>query len=426
MKRLVYIDAPGPWNGGIRSLPISAEYSYKRPPLAPAHGNTTGSRYSSVKALVSRGTATKVDGWREPTIFRGYVAKIEPAPGDFDYDCVMAGKFYGKHTGTPYPSNSQVLWAGMEGSGRYPIDIGADNIAKQKVLSSLDKAELQLGVMLAEMTTTMAMLTGHLTALYKHMSKAESFLQKLLKGGSNYRPHLYQKVLRTRATKSGVKKLTRWLGKAAANRWLEYQYGWRPLMSDIYATSTLLDDQAKRRKIITGKGSHSSGVSPTYTFPQVNDGLMYVIPNLTSGAFCRVDWEVSNAVASQLNRLGLTNILEIGWELVPFSFVIDWVAPIGDYLAALGAGWGLTYLGGSITRYTSGTVMVNWTQYPYIRGAPISFVLRTNTWFRYPISQTTLTTRVYTKSPISVTRAVTALALLTQILTRNGRRSSRP
>lgn len=419
MKQLAYIDVPGPWNTGVKSVPIKSKYSYERPPLDPYGADITGTRYSSVKAFTQKGTADRVDGWREPTLFRGYVARVFPSSGTFDYKCMIAGHG-GRHTGNHYLSNSQVLWAGMQGSGRYPIDIGADNIAKQKVLSSLDKAELQLGVMIAEMVVTMRMLTGHLTALRKHMSAAKRFLEKLLKGGSNYRPHLYQKVLRLRATKSGVKKLTKILGKAAANRWLEYQYGWKPLMSDIYATCSLLDEQAKRRKIITGKGTHRSGTDPTYTFPQINAGLMYVNPKVISGAYCRADWVIHNSVAAQLNRLGLTNILEIGWELIPFSFVIDWVAPIGDYLGALGAGWGLTFKGGSITRYTTADVTCIWTAYPFIKGTPIRYRMKSVTWFRYPISEATLTTRVYTKNPFSVTRAVTALALLTQLLSKKG------
>lgn len=418
MKRLVYIDIPGPWSATVKSEPISATYEYVRASGSLYSMPTTGTRYSSVKASPSRGTSIPVDGWREPTIFRGYACKIVPAPSGFNYNCIIAG-LSGKHYGKHYPSNSQVLWAGTEGTGRYPIDIGADNIAKQKCLASLDKAKLQLGVMLAEMTTTIGMLSKNLSNLRSYLSDALRFLRKALKANSNYSRHIYQRILRLHLTKSGMSKLTSWLGKEAANRWLEYQYGWRPLMSDIYATATLLDEQAKRRKTIIGKGSHSSGVAPSYTFPVVNGGLMYIDSRLVSGAFCRVDWEVSNSVAAQLNRLGLTNILEIGWELVPFSFVIDWVAPIGDYLAAIGAGWGLTFKGGSITRYTSGTIRQIWTAYPYIVGNPISVELQTNAWFRYPISASTLGTKVYTRNPISVTRAVTALALLTQLKSGN-------
>jgi hypothetical protein len=35
--------------------------------------------------------------------------------------------------------------------------------------------------------------------------------------------------------------------------------------------------------------------------------------------------------------LGLTNPALVAWELVPFSFVVDWALPIGDWLSSLDA-----------------------------------------------------------------------------------------
>lgn len=34
-------------------------------------------------------------------------------------------------------------------------------------------------------------------------------------------------------------------------------------------------------------------------------------------------------------KVGLTNPLSVAWELIPFSFVVDWFLPIGKYLDAL-------------------------------------------------------------------------------------------
>jgi len=35
--------------------------------------------------------------------------------------------------------------------------------------------------------------------------------------------------------------------------------------------------------------------------------------------------------------LGITNPLLIGWELVPFSFVVDWFLPVGNWLESVDA-----------------------------------------------------------------------------------------
>lgn len=44
------------------------------------------------------------------------------------------------------------------------------------------------------------------------------------------------------------------------------------------------------------------------------------------------------------------NPLELGWEIVPFSFVVDWAIPIGDYLSSLDALTGVDGLAGTVTK----------------------------------------------------------------------------
>jgi hypothetical protein len=50
--------------------------------------------------------------------------------------------------------------------------------------------------------------------------------------------------------------------------------------------------------------------------------------------------------ASILHQIGLINPAEVAWALVPFSFVVDWVLPIGNVLEALSARLGLTFVDG--------------------------------------------------------------------------------
>jgi len=47
-----------------------------------------------------------------------------------------------------------------------------------------------------------------------------------------------------------------------------------------------------------------------------------------------------------LARWGLINPATVVWELVPFSFVVDWFAPVGNTLDALTSGVGLESNGG--------------------------------------------------------------------------------
>lgn len=44
---------------------------------------------------------------------------------------------------------------------------------------------------------------------------------------------------------------------------------------------------------------------------------------------------VRNSSVKSLVQLGLTNPAEVAWEVVPFSFVIDWFIPVGNFLSSL-------------------------------------------------------------------------------------------
>jgi len=63
-------------------------------------------------------------------------------------------------------------------------------------------------------------------------------------------------------------------------------------------------------------------------------------------------YKVASAGVSFLAQTGFTNPLNLGWELLPFSFVVDWFVGIGPYLEARSAWDGLTFVDGSQTTFT--------------------------------------------------------------------------
>jgi hypothetical protein len=56
--------------------------------------------------------------------------------------------------------------------------------------------------------------------------------------------------------------------------------------------------------------------------------------------------EVVNPEFVRLQQMGLTNPLEVAWELIPFSFVADWFISVGDWLRGLTALHGLRIVSG--------------------------------------------------------------------------------
>lgn len=67
------------------------------------------------------------------------------------------------------------------------------------------------------------------------------------------------------------------------------------------------------------------------------------------GAFVRLDMTPNVQFLSALGSLGLTNPLDVAWEVLPFSFVVDWFIPIGNWLNVLDAMHGYRFRAGSWT-----------------------------------------------------------------------------
>jgi len=139
--------------------------------------------------------------------------------------------------------------------------------------------------------------------------------------------------------------------------WLELQYGWNPLMSDVSGASEALsqrDADSQRYKVhVVGTANrtektrsewHADGVG----FP----AFCYVDEVLELKAKVRLDYYLEHPALAQFSSLGLTNPALILWELVPYSFVVDWFLPVGNWISAFDADFGWRFRAG--TRSTMG------------------------------------------------------------------------
>lgn len=115
------------------------------------------------------------------------------------------------------------------------------------------------------------------------------------------------------------------------SKWLEYRYGWLPTLADI---GTLLNQPlglpsarvyARRFKSINYDNAGNGIGTPKI----VANGNFYE----SYGAYVHPK-DVNMQVATQY---GIANPSLILWEMVPFSFAIDWFLDIGGYLESLGA-----------------------------------------------------------------------------------------
>jgi hypothetical protein len=144
------------------------------------------------------------------------------------------------------------------------------------------------------------------------------------------------------------------VSKSIANKYLEYVYGWKPLVQDVYALAMLAKKQTARSLLLHGEGKSSRAeycTSPQSDLYTVDLGPLAGSAKVNCSVWAQVDPNWSGARA--LNQLGLINPLSLVWELTPWSFVVDWLLPIGSVLQAMSAPAGLIFIDGSISVRTS-------------------------------------------------------------------------
>jgi len=147
------------------------------------------------------------------------------------------------------------------------------------------------------------------------------------------------------------------ISKAIANRYLQYQYGIKPLMRDAKELYDFVPTIYKNPLIKSvGRGSDSFQASNDVGFAHESTEHVKVVLYAS----------VYNEGVYNLSRLGLLDPLGIAWELLPYSFLIDWGIPIGQVLSAYSASTGLSFHSGTVSR----TVNSKSTQ--QLKGGPIT------------------------------------------------------
>jgi hypothetical protein len=132
----------------------------------------------------------------------------------------------------------------------------------------------------------------------------------------------------------------------AANNWLAYRYGIKPLVSDIIALANMCENIQHRvlylleHRQITDTVRFRSKSENTYSINATGPGPVTLSyrENVTQVVGCQACWPnfvvSDDFVQSAVYRyMGLDNILSNIWEVLPFSFVLDWFVDVGGAIS---------------------------------------------------------------------------------------------
>lgn len=138
--------------------------------------------------------------------------------------------------------------------------------------------------------------------------------------------------------------------KNLADNWLAFQYGWKPLLQDIQGSMESLAQlnlaQTQTWSVKSSASSELNGEVPLYQ--NVASGNRTGSQSYTSRSTVRygIRYRYDNHLTTFLAQTGFTNPINLAWEVLPYSFVVDWFLPIGPYLESFSAWDGLEFVDG--------------------------------------------------------------------------------
>lgn len=221
---------------------------------------------------------------------------------------------------------------------------------------------------------------------------------------------------------SGSGRVTSSVG-GLSEQWLALQYGWKPALQDVYNSCETV------RKAWNDTGELFSVDASTH---ETGDRISFIRERTQPhGPTFRVEttsrevhgkasvtYGVDSNFGSSLSQLGITNPASLAWELLPYSFVVDWFYPVGSFLERLDYSRGLFFKFGWISTKaqqdvrqriedstgTNGGVSATWNGG---QGYGSGFVFRREVIGNFPEPPPPRL-----KDPFSLTHAANALSLL--------------
>lgn len=192
-----------------------------------------------------------------------------------------------------------------------------DDIALiSKLASKVQGTSFHAGTALAEIDKTLLMIGDTV----KRVGKAWNYARV-----GNFRES--SRVLTGKARNMSLKR-------TISQNWLELQYGWIPLLKDVHEGAETLAsvlNVPRQRSVSATRSAINRSPWNTVSGP-TGSGWIPKINGCEVGTRKRIS--VTSFEADPVQLTGITDVNSILWERTPFSFVLDWILPIGAWLDA--------------------------------------------------------------------------------------------
>lgn len=246
----------------------------------------------------------------------------------------------------------------MGGFTYAPVINSVVNTAVAKFTGKLYKDAPSLGITFAEYASTGAMLAGRLRQAARAVGKTHRRLnadpKKLAKVRSRInaeKQRFIRNYRKLNPTATVAEASKAWDGdlKAAhvkaADVFLETQFGWMPLIKDIHAALSLATSVIPDHYV-------SGRAGTPVNFTVTNSDSNYIYRSTFQGRITVTHSavvKIANPNIRLANYLGLVNLPGVAWDLVPWSFVVNYFSNTNQMIRSLTADLGLKITNRSTT-----------------------------------------------------------------------------
>ena len=142
--------------------------------------------------------------------------------------------------------------------------------------------------------------------------------------------------------------------RSFSSLYLEAHFGWRPLVKDVHDGLRVLDNPMAPQRV---RASATGPYSSPSNFTRVTQDASWKyhesqIIDFKQTVTLQADIIIVNPNLAMMQQFGVANPVSIAWELVPFSFVLDWFVNVGDYLGSLTDFAGISLKNAQMTTFT--------------------------------------------------------------------------
>jgi len=200
--------------------------------------------------------------------------------------------------------------------------------------------------------------------------------------------------------------------RAFASNCLEYSFGWAPMVSDVTsAVDVLGNPQRGTRNVRAGARSNGTFVGTAENGRPWASVKMRGEHAYQVSVTCSADVEVVNPNISLAAQLGFVNPVSVAWEIVPFSFVLDYFVNVQSYLENYSSLFGLQLSNVWSTTYATDVCNLSQTWWD---GRPSNYV--TSDYHRTTRTNSLPDVKLRQKQfTLPIGRALTSVSLLTSL-----------